>query len=71
VHIVFSTKERLRSISEKLQPKLWAYMAGILKNHRMHAVAVGGMEDHIHVLVNLGATLSIAKAVQILKANSS
>jgi len=44
VHIVFSTKERLRSISEKLQPKLWAYMAGILKNHRMHAVAVGGME---------------------------
>jgi REP element-mobilizing transposase RayT len=71
VHIVFSTKDRGRSISEKLQPKLWAYMAGILKNHGMHAVAIGGMEDHIHALVNLGASLSIAKGVQVLKANSS
>jgi REP element-mobilizing transposase RayT len=61
----------LLSISEKRQPKLWAYMAGILKNHGMHAVAIGGIEDHIHALVNLGATLSIAKAVQVLKSNSS
>ena len=70
VHIVFSTKNRERSIHEKLQPK-WAYMAGILKNHRMHAVAIGGIEDHIHALVDLGPIHGIAKAVQVLKANSS
>lgn len=50
---------------------MWAYMAGITKNHGMHAVAIGGMEDHVHALINLGATLGIAKAVQVLKANSS
>jgi putative transposase len=71
VHIVFSTKNRVRAINEELQPKLWAYMAGILKNHGMHAVAIGGIEDHIHALINLGAGLGIAKAVQVLKANSS
>lgn len=71
VHLVFSTKNRLKLISNDLQPKLWAYMAGIAKNHGMHAVAIGGIEDHAHALVNLGPILGIAKAVQVLKANSS
>jgi putative transposase len=70
-HIVFSTKNRVRAINEELQPKLWAYMAGIATNHGMHAVAIGGMEDHVHALLNLGAIVGIAKAVQVLKANSS
>ena len=71
VHIVFSTTNRLKLISQELQPKLWAYMAGIAENHGMHAVAIGGIEDHVHALINLGPTLGIAKAVQLLKANSS
>jgi hypothetical protein len=44
------TKNRQRMISEKSQPKLWAYMAGILKTHGMHALAIGGMDDHAHAL---------------------
>jgi REP element-mobilizing transposase RayT len=71
IHIVFSTKNRLKIIREELQPKLWAYMAGIAKNHGMDALAIGGIADHAHILLNLGSTLSIAKAVQVLKANSS
>jgi putative transposase len=71
VHIVFSTKDRAPVIPEQFQPKLWAYMAGIATNHGMHALAIGGMDDHIHVLVSIPASLSIAKAVQVLKANSS
>jgi putative transposase len=71
VHVVFSTKNRYKTIDETLQPKLWAYLAGVAKNHGMYAVAVGGIDDHVHALINLGATLGIAKAVQALKANSS
>ena len=71
VHVVFSTKNRYKTIDESLQPKLWAYLAGVAKNHGMYAVAVGGIDDHVHALINLGATLGIAKAVQVLKANSS
>lgn len=71
VHIVFSTKNRVKLIPEDLQPKLWAYLAGIAKNYGMNALAIGGIEDHVHALVNLGATLGIAKAAQVLKANSS
>jgi len=46
-------------------------MAGIATNHGMHALAIGGIEDHVHALISLPATMSIAKAVQVLKANSS
>jgi putative transposase len=61
VHIVFSTKNRLTAIPESLQPKLWAYMAGIAKRHGMHAVTIGGIEDHAHALIDIGPTLGIAK----------
>src|SRR5260370_16768951 len=71
VHIVFSTKNRTRMINEELQPKLWAYMAGILKNHGMRAIAIGGIEGHVHPPINLGAKFGIAKAVPVFKANSS
>lgn len=71
VHVVFSTKGRARVIREELQPELWAYMAGIARNHGMHALAIGGMDDHVHALVHIPGSMSIAKAVQVLKANSS
>lgn len=71
VHYVFSTKVRHRSITPALQPRLWAYMGGIARANKMKALAVRGTEDHIHALVSLPSTLSIAKAIQLLKGGSS
>ena len=71
IHIVFSTKERKRLIEPAAQRRLWKYGAGIAQNHGMHVLAVGGVEDHIHVLVDLPPTLPLAKAIQTIKANSS
>jgi putative transposase len=71
IHIVFCTKERAPTISSELQPKLWAYMGGIATHHGFSALAIGGLADHVHVLIDLGSVLGIAKAVQVLKANSS
>jgi putative transposase len=71
VHIVFSMKSRLKAIPEAIQPKLWAYMAGIAKTHSMLALAIGGIEDHAHALIQMQPTLCISKAAQVLKANSS
>jgi REP element-mobilizing transposase RayT len=71
LHVVFGTKERRSSIPELLQPRLWAYMAGICRNHKIVAFAIGGMEDHVHVLLRLPPVLALARAISILKANSS
>jgi REP element-mobilizing transposase RayT len=46
-------------------------MAGIARSNRIIALAVGGFDDHSHVLLALPATLPLAKAVQLIKAGSS
>jgi putative transposase len=71
IHVVFSTKDRRNTITKEWQPRLWAYVAGICKNHEMIAVAVGGTENHVHILLHLPPKLALAKAVALLKANSS
>ena len=70
-HIVFSTKHRQPKITPDLQPRLFEYIGGILRNHSACLVAAGGMPDHIHLLVSLGRTLSVADTVRLIKSNSS
>jgi putative transposase len=71
VHVVFSTKEREKLLSKPMQPKLWSYMAGVARNHDFLVLANGGMEDHVHLLLQLSPTLALAKAIALIKANSS
>ena len=71
VHLVFSTKDRRNIIAKEWQPRLWAYLGGICKNNEMVALAVGGTENHIHILFRLPPKLALAKAVLLLKTNSS
>jgi REP-associated tyrosine transposase len=70
-HCAFSTKNRQSLIAENVQTDLWAYMGGIARAHDFKALAVGGMNNHCHMLLVLPPTLPIAKAVQFVKAGSS
>lgn len=71
LHCVWSTKERRPLITPALQSRLWPYVGGIARANKMAAVEVGGVADHLHVLLSLPSTLSISKAIQLLKGNSS
>jgi REP element-mobilizing transposase RayT len=71
VHCVFSTKERQILIPAELKKKLWPYIAGIARMNDFKALAVGGVRDHAHVLVSLPTTITVAKAVQLIKGGSS
>lgn len=71
VHVVFSTKERKATIPTSDLLKLWAYLIGIGKNLKVLVIAAGGTENHVHLLFVLPPTLTLAKAVQLFKANSS
>jgi REP element-mobilizing transposase RayT len=66
-----STKDRRPFITPDLQDRLWPYLGGIARNNKMKALEVGGVEDHVHILLSLPATLKISTAVQLLKGNSS
>ena len=71
IHLIFSTKERRKCLTDELQPKLWSYMAGIARTQGFEAMINGGVWDHIHALLALPPAVSLAKAVQFLKGSSS
>jgi len=71
LHIVFSTKDRRKAIPTEFQPRLWSYAAGICHNLEILVHAIGGMEDHIHLLIQIPPSLPVAKAVLAIKSNSS
>jgi putative transposase len=70
-HCVFSTKERRKTISPAIQPRLWAYVGGVAREHGMKALAIGGTEDHVHLLLSLPSSLPVAKAMREVKSASS
>ncbi len=57
LHVVFSTKARRPDIESEMQPRLWAYMGGMARERSACALAIGGTEDHLHMLISLPATL--------------
>ena len=66
VHFVWSTKQRRPQIKREWQDRLHAYLHGILHNHKSTPLAVGGINDHVHVYCSLPATLSIADLAMTL-----
>jgi putative transposase len=71
IHIVFSTKARAKLIPKDSQPRLWSYAAGICQNEKIFVHAIGGLDDHIHLLIEIPPILALAKALNALKSNSS
>src|ERR1700682_6197893 len=71
VHYIFSTKERFPLIDQDLESRLWPYMGGSARENGMKALAIGGTADHVHTLISLPATVSLAKAIQLVKGGPS
>ena len=70
-HIVFSTKDREKWFAVDFRPKLHAYLGGIVRNLDGTAYAVGGTDDHVHLLVGLKTSHVIPDLLRIVKAESS
>jgi REP element-mobilizing transposase RayT len=70
-HIVFSTKSRHPYIKEIWEARLHSYLGGIIRGLGGIAIAIGGIEDHVHIEARLKATHCLANVVQEIKAKSS
>jgi putative transposase len=71
IHCIFSTKHRRDSIPDDLREKLSMYFVGIGKGHDIPVLCAGGTANHAHLLIALPASMPLAKAMQVVKANSS
>lgn len=70
-HIVFSTRDRLPMISATLQPRLYEYLGGFVRGEKGKLYEVGGMPDHVHLLVRLHPDTSVSTYLRDMKGHSS
>src|SRR2546423_11860490 len=71
VHVIFSTKNRETFITPEIEPELFAYLGGILKNHESRLLDGGGTADHVHMLVSQSKNVSLSSLMKDVKKDSS
>lgn len=71
LHIVWATWDRLPLIAETIRPRLYAAIAEKCRELKCVPLAIGGIEDHVHLLVRLHTTVAIADLVKGVKGASS
>ena len=70
-HLVFSTKNREPWIRPEIEQRVWQFIGGIARKHRMSALQIGGVDDHIHALVKAPPIYAPSAIAQYLKGESS
>ena len=71
VHVAFSTKQRRNLIGPAIEPDLHAYLGGICRNRESPALAIGGTENHVHLLISLSKKIALSDFIMTLKKDSS
>jgi putative transposase len=71
VHAVFSTKNREPLIADLWRDELYHVLGGATNNLGCQSLLVGGVEDHVHMLFQLGRTIALADAIGKIKSTSS
>lgn len=69
--IVFSTKNRERTLVGEDRKKLFQYIWGILKSNQCHLLQINGVEDHLHILTHLHPSVALADLMKDIKIASS
>ena len=65
-HFVFGTKFRRRSIGQDVAEPLYEYIGGTIRNRKGRSIQIGGVEDHLHLLVGMPPTITVSHTVVAL-----
>ncbi len=71
IHITFSTENRYPFIKEPIRSELFKYLAGVCKELESYPIIIGGVDDHVHLLINLSQKMALMNLIEKLKVRSS
>ena len=69
--LVYSTKYREKTLVKKDRETLFRYIWGLLNNKKCYLYRIGGVEDHIHIIVDVHPSNSISDLIKDIKLASS
>jgi putative transposase len=70
-HVVFSTQGRARQLTKERRAELFAYIAALFREKGVRVLIVNGVDDHVHILIELPSTVALSDVMRFVKANSS
>ncbi|MGD0252855.1 MAG: IS200/IS605 family transposase [Verrucomicrobiota bacterium] len=70
-HVIFSTKRRERWITRDIEQRVWAYLGGIACQNNLKPLLIGGVDDHVHMLLSMPPSISVSEAIKRIKGGSS
>jgi putative transposase len=71
IHFIFGTKNGQKLITADIEKRLWSYIGATGKRMGVKAIAIGGQQDHLHLLLSVPPNLSVSFIMQKLKGISS
>jgi len=71
LHLVWATWDRLPLITEAIEPRLYAAIAQKCRDLKCVPLAIGGIADHVHLLVRLHTTVAVSTLAKEVKGSSS
>lgn len=70
-HLVWGTKERHPLISSEIEPDVYQFIAFKVQELKGRVFAIGGIEDHVHVVASIPPTIAVAQFIGKVKGHSS
>ena len=71
VHLVWATKNRLPALDPRRAQRVHGLLDRLCRDRHCLALAIGGVEDHVHLLVGLRPALAVSDLVRELKVATS
>ncbi|MBR4146325.1 MAG: IS200/IS605 family transposase [Bacteroidales bacterium] len=71
IHVVFSVQQRAPLIHKGWRDRLFQYITAIVQDHGHKMLAIGGVEDHIHLFFNFKPSESLSTLIKEIKRDSS
>ena len=71
IQLVFSPKHRERLLVEKIRPRIFEYISGIITNLGHKSIIINGVADHVHLFLGLNPKISVSETVKEVKRSSS
>lgn len=71
IHLIWSTKNREKTISPELKPRLIEHIKTNAREKGLWLDSINCTRDHIHLLISLNSEITISKVVMLIKGESS
>jgi REP element-mobilizing transposase RayT len=70
-HLIWSTKNREKLIDKSFEDRLYAYLGGVIRGNKGILLEVGGIANHVHLLISLASIDNYSELLRKLKGGSS